>query len=69
MLNVGGSVDLYVEDWVDMAHGEVHSYSIDMDEVSSAAFDGDMKVGWCFGAPEECERGSGGMRHIWSGLD
>ncbi|CAM9340391.1 unnamed protein product, partial [Hapterophycus canaliculatus] len=44
VLNVGGSVDLYVEDWVDMTHDEVHTYSISMDEVSSSAFDGDMKV-------------------------
>lgn len=45
VLNVRGSVDLFVEDPVDMTHGEVHSYFIDMDGVSSSAFDGDMKVG------------------------
>lgn len=45
VLNVRGSVDLFVEDPVDMTHGEVHSYFVDMDGVSSSAFDGDMKVG------------------------
>lgn len=45
VLNVRGSVDLFVEDPVDMTHGEVHSYFIDMDGISSSAFDGDMKVG------------------------
>ncbi|CAM9613438.1 unnamed protein product, partial [Ectocarpus sp. 13 AM-2016] len=44
VLNVRGSVDLFVEDWVDMAHGDVNSHLIEMDGVSSSAFDGDMKV-------------------------
>lgn len=44
VLNVRGSVDLFVEDLVDMTHGEAHSYLIDMDGVSSSAFDGDLKV-------------------------
>lgn len=39
-----GSVDLRVEDWNDMGHGEVHSYFVDMDGVSSSAYEGDMKV-------------------------
>lgn len=45
VLNIRGSVDLFVEDLVDMTHGDVHSYLIEMDGVSSSAFDGDMKVG------------------------
>lgn len=55
VLNVRGSVDLLVEDLVDMTHGEVHSYFIDMDGISSSAFDGDMKVGGVGG--QGCERG------------
>lgn len=43
-----GSVDLRVEDWKDMNHGEVHSYFVDMDGVSSSAYEGDMKVGTFF---------------------
>lgn len=39
-----GSVDLRVEDWNDMGHGEVHSYFVDMDGVSSSSYEGDMKV-------------------------
>lgn len=50
VLNVRGSVDLFVEDWVDMAHGDVHSHLIEMDGVSSSAFDGDMKVRETMGA-------------------
>lgn len=40
-----GSVDLYVEDAVDMSHGDVHTYTLDMDGISTSAYDGDMKVG------------------------
>lgn len=59
MLNVGGSVDLFVEDAVDMTHGEVHDYLIDMDGVSSSAFEGDMKVGDKPGHQEGEKRGEG----------
>ncbi len=51
-------MDLFVEDAVDMAHGEVHDYLIDMDGVSSSAFEGDMKVGDKPGAQE---------RKLWPG--
>lgn len=54
MLNVHGTVDLYVEDAIDMAHGGVHSYWLDMDGYSSSAYDGDMKVG--NGETKPCER-------------
>lgn len=40
-----GSVDLFVEDAIDMTHGTVHSYMLEMDDVSSSAYEGDMKVG------------------------
>lgn len=45
VLNMHGSVDLFVEDAVDMTHGAVHSYMLEMDGISSSAYDGDMKVG------------------------
>lgn len=65
VLNVRGSVDLFVEDPVDMTHGDVHSYLIEMDGVSSSAFDGDMKVGREAGEREggegEGESSAGGV--------
>ena len=44
VLNMHGSVDLYVEDAIDMTHGEVHSYLVEMDGISTSAYEGDMKV-------------------------
>ena len=45
VLNMHGSVDLFVEDAIDMTHGAVHSYMLEMEDTSSSAYDGDMKVG------------------------
>lgn len=52
-LNLHGSVDLYVEDAIDIAHGQVHSYFVDMDDVLSSSYEGDMKV-------QQINKGKGG---------
>lgn len=44
VLNMRGTVSLYVEDSITMRHDEVHSYFIDMSDVRSSDYEGDMKA-------------------------
>ena len=44
VLNLHGSVDLYVEDAIEMSHGEEHSYTVEMGRSSASLMDGNIKA-------------------------
>lgn len=44
VLNVRGTVSLYVEDAITIKHDVVHSYIIDMSDIDSSEYEGDMKA-------------------------
>ncbi|CAM9140348.1 unnamed protein product, partial [Choristocarpus tenellus] len=44
VLNLHGSVDLYVEDRVEITHSQVHTYHVITDGVSSSDYNGDIKA-------------------------
>lgn len=65
VLNMHGSVDLRVEDEIVMGHGQTHSYTVDTDGVSPAAYHGDLKVRY-LPSTTYTRRKMGGLVKTWS---